>query len=143
MGNDPPKNVVITYQVISKQGEITVAKEDLEGKYKYPKMPNKKTEVLDEYNKFLSEVILNPMDKMFLEQLTLKHKWNLIQRHRMLKSNLLDLYNNVSQTDEKAEVIKLVDECLTKPSRPALENLQRKLEAATDDEWGDFFVYRR
>ena len=53
------------------------------------------------------------------------------------------MYNNNSKSEDKAEIVKLVDECLNKPSPVALQNLQRKLENATDDEWADFYVYRR
>jgi len=48
-------------------------------------MPGKKTVILEKYREFMNEIILNPTDKVLMEQLPLKLKWNLIQRHNLEK----------------------------------------------------------
>lgn len=45
MGNKVGMDMKVTYQVISKVGDITITHEDLKGHNKYPKLPLKEFEV--------------------------------------------------------------------------------------------------
>ncbi|CAD8122400.1 unnamed protein product [Paramecium sonneborni] len=141
MGNNIPKDATFEYQIINKSGTITITYEDLKGNFTFPKMPNKKTVVLEEFRKFLDEIILLPTDKHIIEQLPLKIKWRLIHRHNIEKEKLGDLIPHLEES-EKSEIQHLVDECISKPSTVALQNLQRRLEDPEEDEWNQFYIYR-
>lgn len=67
MGNNIPKDASFEYQIINKLGTISITYEDLKGNFTFPKMPNKKTVVLEEFRKFLDEIILLPSDKHIIE----------------------------------------------------------------------------
>jgi hypothetical protein len=45
MGNKVALDTKVTYQCISKVGDITISYKDLKGKNKYPKLPRKESEV--------------------------------------------------------------------------------------------------
>ncbi|CAD8195705.1 unnamed protein product [Paramecium pentaurelia] len=141
MGNNIPKDASFEYQIINKLGTISITYEDLKGNFTFPKMPNKKTVVLEEFRKFLDEIILLPSDKHIIEQLPLKIKWRLVHRHNIEKEKLGDLIPHLEES-EKSEIQHLVDECVAKPSTIALQNLQRRLENPEEDEWNQFLVYR-
>ncbi|CAD8111897.1 unnamed protein product [Paramecium sonneborni] len=141
MGNNIPKDASFEYQIINKSGTISITYEDLQGNFTFPKMPNKKTIVLEEFRKFLDEIILLPTDKHIIEQLPLKIKWRLVHRHNIEKDKLGDLIPHLEE-QEKSEIQHLVDECVTKPSTVALQNLQRRLEDPQENEWNQFLIYR-
>lgn len=49
MGNKVPLDTSVSYECISKVGNITISYKDLKGKNKYPKLPRKESEVQSKY----------------------------------------------------------------------------------------------
>jgi hypothetical protein len=76
----------------------------------------------------MSEVLLSPPDKVFLDSLPLKYKWRILLRHEEETKGLLDISALSTASDEKSELQIQLEKCLEKATPVSIQNLTRYLE---------------
>jgi len=76
----------------------------------------------------MTEVLLSPPDKVFLDSLPLKYKWRILLRHEEETKELLELSAVSNESGEKSELQLQLEKCLEKATPVSIQNLQRYLE---------------